>query len=567
MDRIEGQLEDQKELAKQVLSWIICGKRPLTTSELQYALAIEVGDSELDKDNLPQVEDILSVCAGLVTVDEESSIIRLVHYTTQEYFDRTRAKWFPSAEANITTTCVTYLSFDEFESGICANDGEFEQRLQLNKLYDYAAHNWGYHARQASTLCQGVIEFLQKRAQVEASSQALIAIKHWPNNLGYSERIPRKMTGLHLAAYFGVDNAVQFLISSNNPNSIDSYGRTPLSWAARNGHEGVVQLLLATGQVDVNWKDQFGQTPLYWASRRDRRELIRLLLEKGADAKAANSNGWTPLHRATDSGHVEVVWLLLEKGADANAANSMGWTPLQRASLNGHVEVARLLLGKGADVNAANFYGVTPLISAASNGKVDVVKLLLAIDRVEPDLKDRTGRTPLFHAAKNGNKAIVELLLAINRVDADSRDYYNSTLLSVAARMGRGDVVALFLTKGLALNIEDNSGRTPLWWAKKNGYPEIADLLLKKSRENGIFIQEDDLPITTIPVLADATSRWCDVCILGILEKDTYYHCSVCIDGDFDICKECFAMKAHCLDKSHTISRNDSTEYLSLSTA
>jgi hypothetical protein len=126
MDRIEGQLEDQEELAKQVLSWITCGKRPLTTLELQYALAIEVGDSELDKDNLPQVEDILSVCAGLVTVDEESSIIRLVHYTTQEYFDRTRTKWFPNAEANITTICVTYLSFDEFKSGICQNDEEFE---------------------------------------------------------------------------------------------------------------------------------------------------------------------------------------------------------------------------------------------------------------------------------------------------------------------------------------------------------------------------------------------------------------------------------------------------------
>jgi hypothetical protein len=239
MDRIEGQLEDQEELAKQVLSWITCGKRPLTTLELQHALAIEVGDSELDKDNLPQVEDILSVCAGLVTVDEESSIIRLVHYTTQEYFDRTRTKWFPNAEANITTICVTYLSFDEFKSGICQNDEEFEQRLQLNKLYDYATHNWGYHARQASTLCQGVIEFLQKRAQVEASSQALIAIKRWSNDVESCQRIPKQMTGVHLAAYFGVDNAVQFLIGSNNPNSNDSYGRTPLSWAAQNGHEGV----------------------------------------------------------------------------------------------------------------------------------------------------------------------------------------------------------------------------------------------------------------------------------------------------------------------------------------
>lgn len=86
MNRIEGQVLDQKELAKKVLSWITCAKRPLTTSELQHALAVEVGESDLDEDNLPQIGDMVSVCSGLVRVDEESGIIPLVHYTTQEYF-------------------------------------------------------------------------------------------------------------------------------------------------------------------------------------------------------------------------------------------------------------------------------------------------------------------------------------------------------------------------------------------------------------------------------------------------------------------------------------------------
>lgn len=129
MDRIERQLQDQEELAKQVLSWLTCAKRPLTILELQHALAIEVGDSRLDEKNLPQSKDIVSVCAGLVTIDEESSIIRLVYYTTQEYFGRIQKRWFPKAEKEITTTCVTYLSFSEFENGICQNDHEFEQRL------------------------------------------------------------------------------------------------------------------------------------------------------------------------------------------------------------------------------------------------------------------------------------------------------------------------------------------------------------------------------------------------------------------------------------------------------
>jgi hypothetical protein len=91
MERINGQVEDHKKLAKQVLLWITCTKRPLTTSELQHALAVEIGESQLDEENLPNVEEIMSVCAGLITVDIESSIIRLVHYTTQVYFEQTQS--------------------------------------------------------------------------------------------------------------------------------------------------------------------------------------------------------------------------------------------------------------------------------------------------------------------------------------------------------------------------------------------------------------------------------------------------------------------------------------------
>jgi hypothetical protein len=113
-----------QELAKQVLSRITCAKRPLTILELQHALAVEFGESELDKENLPEIEDLVSVCAGLVTVDETSEIIRLVHYTTQEYFQRRKDHWFPSAEASITDTCVTYISFDVFAKGLCETHDE-----------------------------------------------------------------------------------------------------------------------------------------------------------------------------------------------------------------------------------------------------------------------------------------------------------------------------------------------------------------------------------------------------------------------------------------------------------
>ncbi|RYP69569.1 hypothetical protein DL770_008217 [Monosporascus sp. CRB-9-2] len=351
MERIEKQLPDKKKRAKQVLSWITFAKRPLTEREFQHALAVETDESELDEENLPQVEDMISLCAGLVTVDEESSIIRLVHYTTQQYFNRTQDRWFRDAQLNITTTCTTYLSFSVFANGYCHTDEEFEQRLKSNPLYDYAARNWGYHARAIST-CENYLPFLQKPAQVTASGQVLIVSDKYRYR-GYSQKFPREITALHLAAYFGLHKAVESLIRENNPDIKDGFGQTPLSWAAKNGHEAVIELLLATKKVDPDSKSNYGKRPVSWAA---------------------------------ENGHEAVVKLLLDtEKVDPNSKSNYGKTPLSLAAGNGHEAVVKLLLAtKKVDPDSKTSNGKTPLSLAAENGHEAVVKLLLATEKVEP---------------------------------------------------------------------------------------------------------------------------------------------------------------------------------------
>jgi hypothetical protein len=75
MERIKGQVTESQELATQVLLWITCAQRPLSTLELQHALAVEMDTSELKEQNIPELENIVSVCAGLITIDNESNII------------------------------------------------------------------------------------------------------------------------------------------------------------------------------------------------------------------------------------------------------------------------------------------------------------------------------------------------------------------------------------------------------------------------------------------------------------------------------------------------------------
>ncbi|KAL9025778.1 MAG: hypothetical protein Q9180_007594, partial [Flavoplaca navasiana] len=56
LQRIEGQLDNDRELAKRVLSWITFAKRPLTTAEICFVLAVEPDKAE----NVYNSEDIVS---------------------------------------------------------------------------------------------------------------------------------------------------------------------------------------------------------------------------------------------------------------------------------------------------------------------------------------------------------------------------------------------------------------------------------------------------------------------------------------------------------------------------
>jgi len=148
MKRIQGQECRRFKRAEQVLSWISHAVRQLTVKEVQYALAVEPDDTDMDEEALPDEDLLVSACAGLVTIEQESNIIRLVHYTVQQYFERTRMHLFPTAEMEITRTCLTYLSFDTFAAGHCPSDDEMKIRLRENPLLHYAAHYWGRHARR-----------------------------------------------------------------------------------------------------------------------------------------------------------------------------------------------------------------------------------------------------------------------------------------------------------------------------------------------------------------------------------------------------------------------------------
>ncbi|KAF3062635.1 putative ankyrin repeat protein [Trichoderma lentiforme] len=409
--RIKGLDPDSKELAWLVLSWITCAKRPLATKELQHALAVEVGKAELDEENFVEIEDMVSVCAGLVTIDEESNIIRLVHYTTQEYFERTQKQWFPTAQVQIATICITYLSFSAFETGFCKTDQEFEERLQSFPFYSYAARTWGHHAPKDEA-GQEVIKFLKSQAKVEASGQALMAI-----GSNHSQIMQTKMTGLHLAGFFGLHKATDILLElGHSPNEVDTWNRQPLWYAAQNGHEALVKLLLASGAI-VNTTDMFGESALSVAAKNGHQEVVDELLAAGAIVNTTDMFGESALFVAARIGHREIVETLLAAGADVNAATHFKFgneSALSVAVRIGHQGIVEALLAAGADANAVTgFAKDTVLLEAAVSGHQGIVETLLAAG-ANVTFVNRLGWTVhiVKIAAKRGYQEIVEKLLA-----------------------------------------------------------------------------------------------------------------------------------------------------------
>jgi hypothetical protein len=316
IERIDGQLAEDRALARCTISWVSYAQRPLTTQELCNALAIVPGERVLNDDNFYDVEDIISVCAGLVTIDEESNVIRLVHYTTQEYFEHIRLKRNPGAQEEISSICLTYLAFDTFRSGSCRSDEDFEERVEKSIFLDYAVSHWAEHIRLVEAkVSELALAFLRDDALVSCNTQILSMGGY--KDQGYSQEFPQATTGLHLSARFGLVLLSRILLTVDckeslmDVNAKDSDGRTPLSWAVEHGYEAIVKLLLETGQVEVNLKDNEGQTPLSLAAWRGHEAVVKLLLETNqVEVNLKDNEGRTPLSWAAEYGHEAVIKLL-----------------------------------------------------------------------------------------------------------------------------------------------------------------------------------------------------------------------------------------------------------------
>lgn len=181
--------------------------------------------------------------------------------------------------------------------------------------------------------------------------------------------------------------------------------------------------------------------------------------------------------------------MLIAAGANPDHRNSDGRTALSSAAFSGAGKVVKVLLATGR-VNPASrdCAKMTPLIQAARSGRFlgspdgfvhdkayekETEKIIVPLLRGEKIATSVASQLPLEPDATQDTStrealSVMEQLLALDEVNPNARDSTGRTALSHAAEMHEVEAVRILEEdKRVDVNLADNDGWTPMNWIKK----------------------------------------------------------------------------------------------------
>lgn len=410
-------------------------------------------------------------------------MVRLVHYTTQDFLQRNPVVDHEKARKSITEACVAYLSQTSFNQGPCNNDEALQYRLMKYPLLQYAARNWGNHARGSpEDLCEESIrKFLQTRHLRDSSQQASeVGSPKTSIVLGRSQWYRKNVSKLSTAAHFGLTRIVNMLLrDGEDVEGIDDSGSTALHRAAANGRIAIINALLAA-RADINKLDLSGQSILMEAVRHGQLEAVGVLLDNGVRVNYKMRHGETALGKAVSSGYTSIAMRLLEGGADAGVDDSR---IMKAAIRSGKIEMIELIIEmiKRTGAESKNMSSILNSMFWESNLSAEIIDLLIK-KGADPAYCAKNGETLIHVAAKRGLPDIVEILLK-HGVDPNQRAALGDTPLHWATFRGNLEAVKLLLSNGADPNQRNVVGDTPLHQAAFLGNLAAVKVLLSKGAD------------------------------------------------------------------------------------
>ena len=344
-------------------------------------------------------------------------------------------------------------------------------------------------------------------------------------------------TALQYSCRYGHVDIVRTLVKHKaNVNVKTDSGDTPLTLAARNKHDNVVQILLSDSQCLVDAKGQDGYTALQYSCTHGHVDIARTLVNHKANVNVKTDSGDTPLTLAARNKHDNVVQILLsDSQCLVDAKGQDGYTALQYSCTHGHVDIARTLVNHKANVNVKTDSGDTPLTLAARNKHDNVVHALLSDPQCLVDAKGRDGYTALQYSCRYGHVDIVWTLVkhkANVNVKTDSGD----TPLTLAARNKHDNVVHALLSDPQCLvDAKGQDGYTALYYSCRYGNVGLVRALVKHKADVNVKTNSGDTPLHVAAqysqyqvTMALIDTFNCDINVKGQLGRSLLHSACAC---------------------------------------
>ena len=260
--------------------------------------------------------------------------------------------------------------------------------------------------------------------------------------------------------------------------------------------------------------------PFYEAIRRSDLQTVALMIEDGFDVDFHEAAHIPPLifciiHQKTD-----IANYLLTHGANANIAISQGESALHVSMQLEDNSMIKMLLDFGAEISLQDSLDYPELLTLyderstfssdeascfTSAKQGDLVKLSLTCNRDYSLFTSKQhGYTLLHLAVYSGNRELIIYLLN-KGLNIDEEDNSANTALNIAVKFRHySDIVSLLIKRNATLEHKNSQSHTPLTTALRNGYADIAKILL----DNGANIHVVDNLHTPLTLIHEAILKF-----------------------------------------------------------
>jgi len=301
MATINHQPPSHRLLARKVFFWILTARQPLTAREFCAAQAIRPAAFSPTSGILSPARRLSSsgdprstiqrVCGALVRPRGGAGTLYPFHATVERYLAQHARETGLTAEmaafyqlpgvsdpdALAAAVCMRYLASDAVAAlwdrvdpaavgdagadadteGAEGENGFWRALVATDPQFDflrYAVMHWFHHARHIGendlNLMNMAADLLDGGARPNAG---VVWRLFWLSDPERARSVaggcPAGFSGLHMAAYFGLDRVVAYLLRTGSFEVavLDGAGKSPLWWAARRGHAAVVRVLIDAG--------------------------------------------------------------------------------------------------------------------------------------------------------------------------------------------------------------------------------------------------------------------------------------------------------------------------------